>query len=501
MHDLLPFIPPLIDQALSSIHYFMPEIYLSVLFVLVLVTDLLFGKTSAWICRVLACVGLLIVIFQDLSQSQLLLTGNKLFFGEMLLLTHTTVIFKLMIDLFSVITLLYFTWDDQLRSHKKGLSDLYSIAIAFIFGLHLMAMAVNLLTIYLSIEMVSLGSYLMVAYRSDKGLSAEAGLKYVLFGAAASAVMLYGISLLYGFGGTLDLFNGVLVTALSKIDPVAVSMALILFFVGIGFKLSFVPMHFWVPDIYEGAPTPVAAFLSIVSKIAGFSLLVNFLVPFLFLAKGPVFDFRLLFSVISIFTMVAGNFAAVLQKNVKRMLAYSSIAHTGFALMALVNFDVQRQGIIALSFYLFVYSLANIGAWMLASYFSDNANAENMDEYRGLGFKFPLAGVCFVIILISLTGLPLSAGFYGKFLTFSAVYQVYQLGHNIWPLLLMITGAVTTVVSLVYYIRIPLNLFLRKADRSNGFASSTPFLLTTVAIITLLIVYLGLFPDFLTKYL
>jgi NADH-quinone oxidoreductase subunit N len=181
------------------------------------------------------------------------------------------------------------------------------------------------------------------------------------------------------------------------------------------------------------------------------------------------------------------------------MLAYSSIGHTGFALMALVNFNADKQGITSLTFYLFAYSLANVGAWMLASYFSNTANAENMDDFKGLGFKYPLAGVAFVIILISLTGIPVTAGFYGKFLVFSSVYAVYQTSHNVWFLLLMITGAVTTVVSLFYYIKIPLNLFLRKTERTTGFSSTSNYLLVSIAIISLLVVCLGLFPDFLVK--
>ncbi len=498
MHDLLPPLHGQLNQVLDSLPYFMPEIYLSALFILVLVTDLIFGKDSAWICRILACVGLVVVIFHDLFQVGITNTGGRLFFGEMLLLTHTSLAFKLIIDVLSFILLLFFGWDDELKSHNKGLSDLYSISVAVIFGLHLMAMASNLLSIYLSVEMVSIGSYLMVAYKSEKGLSSEAGLKYVLFGAASSAIMLYGISLLYGFGGTLDLFNGAMQLGLSHVNPVSASLALILFLAGMGFKLSFVPMHFWVPDIYQGTPAPIAAFLSTVVKVAAFSLLVNFLTPFLY-PKWHAFDFRLFFSVIGIITMIAGNFAATLQHNVKRMLAYSSIGHTGFALMALVTFS--SQGLSVLAFYLFAYALANVGAWMLASYFADSAGTEDMNGYKGLGFKYPLAGVCFVILLISLTGLPLTAGFYGKFLSFSAVYQVYQEGHNVWLLLLMITGAVTTVVSLFYYIKIPLNLFLRKTDRTTGFAAANIYLLTSVAIITALVLYLGIFPDVLTKYL
>jgi len=500
MNDLLPSLHGLLNQVFYGVPFFMPEIYLSALFVVLLVTDLIFGRNSGWICKIIACGGLIIIAFKDVEQLKLLLEGNQLFFSNMLLLHQTAVAFKLMIDVLSAVLLLYFNWDDQLASHKKGLTDLYSIVIATVFGMHLMVMATNLLSIYLSIEMVSIASYLMVAYRSENGLSSEAGLKYVLFGAASSAIMLYGISLLYGFSGSLNLFGGDLLPGLMQVNPLAVALALLLFLVGIGFKLSFVPVHFWVPDIYQGAPAPISAFLSTVTKIAAFGLFINFLTPFIFFPGfSKVFNVGLFLSVIGILTMIAGNFAATLQKNLKRMLAYSSIGHTGFALMALVNFNSDKQGITALTFYLFAYSLANIGAWMLATYFSNTANVENMDDFKGLGFKYPLASVAFVIILISLTGIPVTAGFYGKFLVFSSVYAVYQESHNVWFLLLMITGAVTTVVSLFYYIKVPLNLFLRKTERTTGFASTSNYLLVSIAIISLLIVCLGLFPDFLVK--
>ncbi len=502
MNDLLPFLHGQLNQVFDGVKFFIPEICLSVLFIVVLVTDLLFGKTSGWLCRITACIGLVLVIFKDLEQFKLIQAEPHLFFSQMLLLHHSSLIFKLIIDALSILLILYFEWDDHLESHPKGLSDLYSISIAAIFGMHLMVMSVNLLSIYLSIEMVSIASYLMVAYRAGNGLSSEAGLKYVLFGAASSAIMLYGISLLYGFSGSLNLFGGNLLPGLMQVNPIAVSLALVLFLAGIGFKLSFVPMHFWVPDIYQGAPAPVSAFLSTVTKIAAFGLLINFLAPFI--PSTPptspawtAFDFRLFLSVVGIITMIAGNFAATLQNNIKRMLAYSSIGHTGFALMAIVTFT--EQGMSALIFYLVAYAIANIGAWMLASYFENNAEAKDISDFKGLGFKYPLAGVCFVIILISLTGLPVTAGFYGKFLAFSSVYAVYQQNHDIWLLLLMITGAITTVVSLFYYIKIPLNLFLRKTERTTGFSSSNPFLLVSIAIISLLIVFLGLFPDILVK--
>jgi NADH-quinone oxidoreductase subunit N len=503
MHNLLPFLPEALNNVLNSIPYFIPEIYLAVLFVVVLVTDLIFGRNSEKLCRIIACAGVLLVIHRDYQQMQLLFINGQVnghfFFTDMLLLTPTSINFKFIIDGLAFVLLLYFEWDEKLNSHRKGLSDLYTITIGSLFGLHLMVMAVNLLSIYLAIEMVSIASYLMVAYRSENAFSTEAGLKYVLFGAAASAMMLYGISLLYGFGGSLNLFTGSLVQGLLHVNPAAVSFAMILVLIGVGFKLSFVPIHFWVPDVYEGAATPVTAWLSTLPKIAAFALLINFLTPFIFFTKWTAFDFRLFLSVIGIITMIAGNFAAVLQNNVKRMLAYSSIGHTGFALMAIVTFT--SSGISALSYYLAVYGIANICALALATYFANVIGAEDMESYKGLGNKYPVASVCFVIVLISLTGLPVTAGFNGKLFVFSAVYGVYEQSHNIWMLLLIITGALTTVVSLFYYIKIPLNLFLKRTELPAKSIIKSQNIIILSCVICFFLILLGIFPNLLLKFL
>jgi len=502
MHDLLPFLPGSINNVLDSIPYFMPEFYLALLFILVLITDLLFGRESKKLCRIIACAGILLVVHKDYQQIELLLfTGQAnghFFFSEMLLLTRTAINFKLIVDVLAFILLLYFGWDDNLNAHPKGQSDLYSIVMGSVFGLHLMILAANLLSIYLSIEIVSIASYLMVAYQSENRFSTESGLKYVLFGAAASAIMLYGISLLYAFTGSLNLFSGNLVMGLTHINPVAVSFALILVFIGIGFKLSFVPVHFWVPDIYQGAPTPVTAWLSTLPKIAGFALLINFLRPFIYFSNWNAFDFRLFLEVISIITMIAGNFAAILQKNVKRMLAYSSIGHTGFALLAVVSFNTT--GFSALTYYLAAYGIANICALALATYFSNVAGAVDMNGYRGLGLKYPAASVCFVIALVSLTGLPISAGFTGKLFVFSAVYAFYQQTHSLILMAMMITGALITVVSLFYYIKIPLNLFIKRADVPVNSTTKSTNILILALVLSILIILLGVFPDLLLKY-
>ncbi len=503
MQELLPTLPAYLNDVFDSIRYFMPEVYLSALFLVILITDLLFGKNSFLLCKIIACGGVFMIILSGLLQIPLVQVHGEvhqqLFFNAMLVLSRTAINFKFVIDVLALVLLLYFDWDDNLEAHPKGLSDLYAIVIAAVFGLHLMVMAANLLSVYLAIEMVSLASYLLVAYRSENSFTAEAGLKYVLFGAASSAIMLYGISLLYSFTGSLGLFGGNLLPGLLQVNPVPVSFALVLVMAGIGFKLSFVPMHFWVPDIYEGAATPVTAFLSTLPKIAGFGLLINFLTPFIIQAHWSAFDFRLFLSVIGIITMIAGNFAAVLQTNVKRMLAYSSIGHTGFALMGIITFNAQ--GLTALTYYLLVYGMANVAALVLASYFANTANAEDVNDYKGLGFTYPAASVFFVILLISLTGLPVTAGFTGKLFLFSTVYSEYQQNHDLWLLLLMITGALTTVVSLFYYIKIPLNLFIKRSEIIPVQRNNSYNLLILAAIITLLLVFLGVYPDSIYKYL
>jgi NADH-quinone oxidoreductase subunit N len=498
MHELLPSIPAQLKSIIDSLGYFVPELILSLLFILVFVTDLIFGKTSEWICRTLSIAGLIFVIYKVLWQLVLLTNAKVAFvrvFGEMLLLHRTDIFFKLIIDVIAIIILLYIPWDKALRAHFKGLSDLYSIIIASVLGLHIMVMAVNLLSIYVSIEMVSIASYLMVAYRSDTPVTTEAGMKYVLFGAVSSAIMLYGISLLYGFSGSLDINGATFIHNLSIANPVSVSLAIVLVMVGIGFKLSFVPMHFWVPDVYQGAATPVTAYLSTLPKIAAFALFINFLTPFISYGTWSAFDFRLFLSVIGIITMIVGNLAAIWQTNIKRLLAYSSIGHTGFALMALATFS--QQGISALLFYLLVYAVANIGALMLTSHFVNKIGAHDLDSYKGVGLRYPLPSVCFVIILISLAGLPISAGFNAKVMVFSSVYQIYDVNHNIWLLALMITGAATTVISLFYYIKIPLYLFLKKNEHhAEDQLSTHQYLLVSICLISLFVIIAGIFPQF-----
>ena len=497
MQQFLPYIHNQLNDVLSSLPMFKPEFCLVVLFLLVLIVDLIYPK-NAGACRMLACAGILLVLAADLGQYLIFKQDALLLFNNNLILHHSNIVLKMIIDAITFVLLLYIPWDEQLKVHAKGLGDAYTVIIASVLGLHLMVMSATLLTMFLSIEMVSIASYLLVAYRTESGFSAEAALKYVLFGMAASAVMLYGISLFYGLSGTIGLFVPGLIERLQMANPMMLTLAIMLILAGIAFKLSFVPLHFWVPDVYQGASTPVTAYLSTLPKIAGFGLLITFLTPFIANPLWNRVDFAMVLSVAGIITMIAGNFAAVWQQNVKRMLAYSSVGHTGFALMAVVTFT--EQGIDALSFYLAVYAIANIGILALASYFANARGAHTLNDYKGLGAKYPIASVCFVVLLISLTGIPVSAGFNGKVLVFSAVNSVYQSAHNPVYLALLVTGAVTTVVSLFYYIKIPLNLFLKKQEvEAISYPATSKNLLTMIVIIAVLVVVLGVFPGMLAN--
>jgi NADH-quinone oxidoreductase subunit N len=336
--------------------------------------------------------------------------------------------------------------------------------------------------------MISLASYLMVSYNAYQNNQAEAGMKYVLFGAVASAMMLYGISLIYGFTGTINLYGTELVNGLIQIGNAGSALAVILLMTGIGFKLSFVPFHFWTPDAYQVAPTSVTSFLSTAPKIAVFGLLFYILPQFQILG-GNVFT-QLILGVAAA-SMILGNTIAIFQQDPKRMMAYSAIGHTGFILML---FLLPQDAILkALLFYLLAYTLMNAGTFMSFTYLENKFRALTLSDYKGLGKKAPFIGVLMVILMISLTGLPPTAGFIAKFLVFSALINLASA--DVYVAGLLVIAALTTVVSLFYYLKIPLNFFLKPTENEVKEQEGSNYLLIYIAIIVTLILMIGLFPS------
>ncbi|HEX8376505.1 MAG TPA: NADH-quinone oxidoreductase subunit N [Pedobacter sp.] len=496
MNEFLPDISRLLNSAISGFAYLLPELVLVITFIVVILADLIFpGKRSSaafWVCITGLVISILVGFIQNLDIARIALFSNTIILDDL------SISFKSIFSAVTIVFAVFIRYNKSLQDHKKGVGDLYMLLPAVLIGLNLMSMSTSLLMIYLSVEMVSIASYLMVGYASADSKQTEAAMKYALFGSICSAVMLYGMSLLYAFTGSINISDVAFMQNLSLVSEPGAVLAIIMVLVGIGFKLSFVPLHFWSPDVYEGAPTPVTAFLSTAPKIAGFALLIRFIEPFDLFSQTShhlVFDFRTILSVAAIATMVVGNFSAIWQNNIKRMLAYSSIGHTGFALMAVVAFE--GGGFRSLVFYFTVYAIMNMAAFMLADRIEAQTGRTDVRDYKGLGKVLKLEFVCFVIVLVALTGLPPTAGFVAKLFVFSSAFEYYSRTGSILTLSLLITGALTTVVSLFYYLKVPLYAYLRESQASQTIISKPGFITYLVSFLAFVLILLGIFPDFI----
>ncbi len=492
MPELLPDISDKLDHILLGLPALAPELVLIAAFVASILTGLFIDRlwrhgtffiTITGIAISALCSGyLLSAPAQEGILFGMLTTGT---FGQYM---------RMLIAVVCLLFAVFVNANPDFGAHRKKTADLYTILIAVQIGLNLMALATSWLMTFIAIEMVSIGSYLMVGYLAKDSRQTEAAMKYVLFGAVCSAVMLYGMSLLYGFTGNLDYTSAQHIEGLNDTAPLLVTIALLFVFTGIGFKLTFVPFHFWAPDVYQGAPTPVTAFLSTAPKIAGIALLANILYAW----PDDSFAYqnlRLMLVAAAALTMLWGNLAALRQTDVKRMMAYSSIGHTGFLLMAVLAYSTQDHTV--LLYYLAVYALMNMGVFMLTGHIESRTGAVDVTQYHGLGKTMPVALVCFTLLMISLTGIPPTSGFVAKLLVFTAVFHDWQTTGDIGMVLLLIVGALTTVISLFFYFKIPLHAFLKKAESRPQVKSFRYSILWLAILLTIAVWLLGLFPDWL----
>src|SRR3954468_20405817 len=322
---------------------------------------------------------------------------------------------------------------------QARLGEFIALLFALVLGMFLMASSTDLLMVYLSIEMVSLVSYVLTSFRRADRKANEAALKYVIYGGVASGVMLYGISILYGLFGTTRVtgaggIGAQLADVTSRLflahafggqpaAQLALVVAVIFVLAGVGYKIASVPFHMWCPDVYEGAPTPFTAFLSVGPKAAGFAVAIRFFfaaferqVPGGGYVAVTELPWPAIIGIISAITMTLGNLTAIVQTNLKRMLAYSSIAHAGYLLMGLAA--ASTAGVQSILVYLIVYVLMNVGAFLVIIVVSRATGGEEVGDFRGLGSKAPIAALAFTVFLFSLTGIPPFAGFVGKYLIF-----------------------------------------------------------------------------------
>jgi NAD(P)H-quinone oxidoreductase subunit 2 len=322
--------------------------------------------------------------------------------------------------------------------------EFYVILLSALFGGMLLSGATDLIMVFVSLETLSISSYILVGYLRGDILSAEAGLKYLLYGGMATAILLFGFSILYGLtGSTSYAVMAAVMQAHTVINPLILAIMIVMILGGVCFKLSAAPFHMWAPDVYEGAPTPVVAFLSVVSKIAGFSLAVRLFADVL----GPMTGWAGILSVLSVLSMLVGNVVALTQRNIKRLLAYSTVAHVGYLLLGLVV--LTADGLSSLLYYLVTYLFMNLGAFAVVTHVENVTGRTDIAAYAGLVRKSPFLALAFSVMLLSLAGIPITAGFFGKFFLFQAVANAGN--QYLW---LVVVALLTSTVSLYYYLNV-----------------------------------------------
>jgi len=364
---------------------------------------------------------------------------------------------------------------------RRGIrGEEYPATILFaVFGMAALSAATNLLVLFLGLEGLTFAFYFLVAIDRHRPAAGEAGLKYLLMGAVAAAFTAFGMALVYGAGGTLDIVPAMQSLNAGRGNPLFLAGAGFLL-AGIAFKMSLVPAHLWTPDVYEGAPAPVTAFLSTASKGGAVAFLL-----LLLSAAGKVGNLRIPLWGLSLLSMVAGNLAALMQKNLKRMLAYSAIAQMGYIVLALLA--AGQGGEEAVVFYLVAYTAMNLAAFGAVASFSGAQEHESLEDYRGLGFERPFQGGVLSLAMFGLAGVPPTAGFIGKFFIFSSAIRGGEIG-------LAVIGILTAAVSVYYYLRVVVTLYLRRAEPGSAPCRGTPSERCALAAAGAVIVILGLVP-------
>ncbi len=438
------------SNALESLRHFLPELILVGTLAVVIVADLMTQRRSVRQSRNLlvgiTLAGLLASLVASLGGMEG--SGNALF-ASMVADDGLLGVLRPLFVLTAIFVLLFSLRNRELEGVRMG--EMVALLVTLTVALMWMAGAVNLVMIYLSLETVSITSYIMVGYLSHDRLSNEASLKYILFGAVSTGVMLFGLSLLFGLTGTLDIY-GVQQALAQGTNSGAVSLVLLLITAGVGFKIAAAPFHFWCPDVYTGAPTPVTAFLSVGPKAAGFAVLIRIFHTAMaapegdgmFAVVGGVNAEGLLIG-LSVITMTLGNVAALRQTNLKRLLAYSSIAHAGTILMAAAVFS--REGIQAIVMYLVIYLFMNLGAFLVVILVHRVTGSFELDAYRGFWRRSPLLTVAMGVLMFSLMGIPPFAGFLAKYYVFAAVIDAGL----VW---VAVVGVLNSAVAAFYYIRV-----------------------------------------------
>jgi NADH-quinone oxidoreductase subunit N len=458
---------------------FLPALLVGTFAVIVLMVDLFSPPEQQANLGVIALIGIGLSLWATIR----LWGGRAELFGGMVIVDTAALLFQVIFLVVALITVLLSI--RYVAEEGLEVGEYYALLLFAVLGAMLMASGGDLLVIFLGLEIMSLAQYVLAGMRHNVLKSSESALKYFLLGAFATGFLLYGMALLYGATGTTNLAG--LVTAVREgglADHPLVTIGMGLLVVGFGFKIAAVPFHMWTPDVYEGAPTPVTAFMSTGVKAAAFAALARVFVA----ALGDLQEsWAPVFWGMAVLTMTVGNLVAIAQLNIKRMLAYSSIAHAGYLLIAVVA--AGPAGLTGLLYYLLAYAFMNLGAFAVVVTLEQREDRYLLlADYSGLGFRYPLLGVAMALFMFSLSGLPPTAGFMAKFYVFSAaVEQGY--------IVLTVIGVLNSLVSIYYYLRPVVLMYMEECKADVPGMHLNPFLLTGLVLTILGTIQLGLFPS------
>ena len=457
----------------------MPELIIILTFILVAIFDL-FNSIQKTVAAWLTIVGCAIALYVSIDMLQVGMEGTE--FSNMIQVDKYSLFFDV-IFLVSTILVVLISMNYLGRTDRRQ-GEYYLLILLATLGMMLMASGNELIVVFLGLELMSLSLYVLAGYFQRSMASSEAGMKYLLLGAFASGFFLYGIALIYGGAGTTNIPKIASAITVNAKSPLLLS-GMFLLVVGFGFKVALVPFHQWAPDVYEGAPTSIAAFISAGPKAAGFAA---FLRIFLEALQNIQSEWIVLVTILAALTMTVGNLVAIAQRNIKRMLAYSSIAHAGYVLVGLAA--ANKDGISSAMFYLLVYCIMNIGAFgavILAR--TEDGESLMISDYAGLGFKKPLLALFMTLMLLSLAGFPPTAGFVGKFYIFRSAVESGQ----IW---LVIIGAINTAISAFYYLRVVVAMYMREPEAELDFLAYPRLLIVALTLAAIGVVLIGILPSY-----
>ena len=474
-----------------NLELFIPELSLAAFALVVILLDLVIQR-KGWlvvvsIAGIVVSAGFALAMWGGSSQA---------IFNNMLAVDNFALFFKLLF--LGIAALVILSSVDYVSKFARFQGEYYALVLLSTLGMMLMAAATELITIYIALELTSISLYILVGFLKDSK-STEASLKYLLLGAVASAVLLYGMALVFGFTGKTQL--GEIAQVIQAMSPQtllaspALILGIVLLIAGFGFKIAAIPFHMWVPDVYEGAPTPITAYLSVASKAAGFAIILRVFYSAFGLPQWLSLDWGMIFAVLAAIGMTLGNVVAIPQTNIKRMLGYSSIAQAGYLMVGLaaVGFSpaadiLGRSGVI---FFLASYALTNMGAFIAIIAISNKLNSDLIKDYSGMFKRAPFLALALTLCLISLIGMPPAAGFMAKFYIFSAAVQ-----HNL--LWLVVIAVINSVISAYYYLRVVKVMWLGEPASEEKVPSSGA-LRVALALSCLGVLLLGVIPGFVMR--